>query len=172
DARLEQRGVPESRKTKGQIVARGAPSPGTRHALARCRLEPRAVRVVGHLESAPLAARDAIEDPRTVVDPDGQPVLEKGGVAGRGPEEEDLLPGGPDPIADHLGEERAEPRTARENVAVRRKRGAVGQAQRSHRPPGDGARLHLHLPVLASLRLETFQDSLAGPAPQEVPGLL
>ena len=56
------------------------------------------------------------------------PIIQPG-LVGRCAEEEDLLPGGPDPLSDGFGKELTEPWPAGKEVQVSRDRRAIGELQ-------------------------------------------
>src|SRR5205085_11811904 len=99
------------------------------------RIDRLAARVVGDLEPAAVDAGHPVDDPLAEVDPDREmPGLE---TVRRRLEVVDLLPRRADGVADDVGEELAEPRTAGEDVDVGLDARAVLEARRRHRAVRD-----------------------------------
>src|SRR6185369_5056862 len=102
---LEERAPLQRGEAEAEIRPRGLEALRAHRALAGGRIEVRAARVVGDLEPPPLIARDAVEDPLAVVDPDGEALLGEARIAGGRSEEEDLLACRPDQVAEHVRED-------------------------------------------------------------------
>src|SRR6476659_4157206 len=75
--------------------------------------------VMCEFDAAAFEIGEAVEHVAVVeIGPAGHGTRREALVAGRRREKEDLLPGGDDPLADHVGEKLREPRTAGEDEAV------------------------------------------------------
>ena len=123
--RLQQRRILQGRETVAEIGARGLQRRGCGCPLARRGIEDGTSRVVGHLEAAPLVARDTVHERCAVVRPHGHCIFGEALIARGRAEKEDFLPRGADAIADDIREQRSEPRTAGEDEAVSRYPAAV-----------------------------------------------
>ena len=118
DAGLDQRRVFQGREAEANIFANVFQRFRTDHALAIGGIEGRAARVVGDLESAAVAARDAVAKASAVIGPHWQMRVAEAIISGRRAKEKDILLGGLHQIADGLREQLPEPRPAGEDVAV------------------------------------------------------
>src|SRR5271168_4145185 len=94
NAGFDQRSVFHRGKAEGDIFANPLQCRLTDHALAVRRIERAAPRIVGHLESALVVARDAVEEALAVVAPHGKMLVREAGVSGGRAEEKNVLLGG------------------------------------------------------------------------------
>src|SRR6202451_2531730 len=118
DAGFDQRRVFQRGEAEGDVFAGGAQCFFADNSFARSWIEGGAAGVVGDFEAAMVVAGDAVEEAVAMVGPDGQFGVGKAGVSGGRAEEEDVLPGGANQIADGLGKQFAQPRAAGEDVDV------------------------------------------------------
>src|SRR5262249_46857365 len=123
----EERGIPQQRKALAHELAHRALAVSRRIAIAVGWIELSPSRIVGDFEAAMQVARNAVHEAAAGVDPHGQARLDESIVTGRGAEVVDLLPRGLHARANHVREHATEPRSAREDVSVGLKAGAVTQ---------------------------------------------
>src|SRR3989449_2485178 len=173
DARLEQRRALESGESVRDIIAGNLQRRRSGRALTVRRIEQRAARVVGDLEAAPLVAGDAVHEARAMIRPDGQRLLGEAPVAGGRSEKEDLLARGAHTVADHVWEERAQPRAAGKDEAIGRQPTAVRQCHRSKLAAARfNRRLDGELTVFAALREKSLEHGGTRPPRGEIAAVL
>src|SRR2546427_11801028 len=173
DARLEQRRALESGASVRDIIAGSLQRRRSGRASTVRRSEQRAARVVGDLDAAPLVAGDAVHEARAMIRPDGQRLLGEAPVAGGRSEKEDLLARGAHTVADHVWEERAQPRAARNDEAIGRQPTAVRQCHRSKLAAARfNRRLDGELTVFATLREKSLEHGGTRPPRGEIAAVL
>ena len=91
DASFYQRRVSKGREAEGDVFANLLQCLLTDHALAIGRIEGRPARIVGDLESAAIAAGNAVAKASPVIGPYRQMLIRETIIAGRRAEEENIL---------------------------------------------------------------------------------
>src|SRR5580658_6667978 len=120
DASFDQRRVFHRGKAEGNVIANRFQSGFAHYSFSGSRIELRASRIVGNLESAPIGGWNAIDKAVAIVGPDWQLRFCKASVSGGCTEEKDFLFRGPNAGADSFRKELTQPRTAGKDKLVGR----------------------------------------------------
>src|SRR5271156_146926 len=118
DAGLNQRRVFHRRKAEGDVIANRFQSGFAHYSFSGSRIELRASRIVGDLESTSVGGWDAIDEVVAIVGPDWQLRFRKTIVPGGCAEEKDILFRGPNAGPNRFRKELAQPGTAGEDKLV------------------------------------------------------
>ena len=171
DTGLDQRSIFQGREAEGQILADECQRLFADDPFSRSRIEGRAARVVCNFETAALVSRNAIKETAAMVAPHRHLAVVKASVARRCTEEEDVLLGGLNEIADSARKEFAQPGPAGEHVVVCSETRPVGESN----PPRNRILKTLgqncELPILAVLANEPLNYGLATGASLQISAL-
>src|SRR5579872_2948545 len=117
-AGLDERSIFQAGKAEGDIFADVFQRCGIDDAFAVGGIEVRAPGVVGDFESTAVAAGDAVTEFSSVVGPDWGVGIVKSGIARWSAEEEDILLGGTNEVANRAREQLPKPGPAGKDVEV------------------------------------------------------
>src|ERR1700674_706225 len=118
NAGLHQRRVFHRRKPESEVIAHKHESVATHRSFPRSGIELWSSGIIGNLESATVASRNAIDKAVAMIGPDRQLRLREAIISGGRAEEKYILLGGANAVADRLREKFAQPCAARENILV------------------------------------------------------
>src|SRR5262249_33823567 len=168
-AGLDHRRILQSRKPLRDVLPRGLERGRRGPAVAVGRIERCAARVVGDLETATPVARNPVHEARDFA-PDGEILVRKAVISSGRAEEEDVLARRSDDLAEQVGKDPGEPRPAREDEEIRRKRRSIRQLQLLQRACPDLGRRDGNLAILAAFRGKSFDNVRAGATRRKVSG--
>src|SRR5438552_1247391 len=168
NTRFDERRILQGREAECEIFADLAQQFLTDHSLAGSRIEGRATRVVGDLESAPSVSGYAVEEAVHVVAPDWKMPAVEAVVARWQPEEKHVLLSRTYQLSNRVGKHCSQPWPASEDVMVRFQSRTIGQHEISQRRALEPFRQHRALHVLPTLFDKRIDYSLATGAGIEV----
>src|SRR5437667_5448362 len=117
---FEQRSILQPRKAEAYIVAHCLESIGAYGSVTRSRIEFRSTRIIGDFEAASLISWNAVDETFTMFSPNRKLAFRVTIISLGCAKEKYFLPGGADAPSDGLRKKFAQPRTAGEDVFIRR----------------------------------------------------
>ena len=117
---FEQRSILQPGETEPHIVAHRLESIGAYGSVTRSRIEFVSTCIIGDFEAASLISRNAVDETLTMISPNRNLAFRVTVISRGGAEEKYFLPGGADAPSDSLRKKFAQPRTAGEDVLIRR----------------------------------------------------
>src|ERR1017187_3158389 len=132
-ARLEKRSVFHRRKPQRKIFAHALQRRLSDDSPAASGIERGPARVVGHLETAAVAAGDAVEKSFSMISPHRKMRVRKARVSGGRPEEKNVLLGRANQVTHSFRKQFSQPWPARKNIAISFDLRAIGERQAAQR---------------------------------------